>query len=112
MAAHLFFSSWAEVGAFAFMFFGIFMAVLSPSAFISYVIILLSGMIAGRIFWERRNNTRIAYTMITLGFVAGYAAGAFFRHFGNILVILILFVVGIITMYKLSERGFIPDAWF
>ncbi len=107
-----FFRSWAEVAAFAFMFFGIFIAILSPSAFISYIIVLLSGMIAGRIFYERRKNTRIAYTMVTLGFVAGYAAGAFFRHFGNILVILVLFLIGIIVMYKLSERGFIPDTWF
>jgi hypothetical protein len=112
MAGHLFFSSWAEVGAFVFMFFGIFVAVLSPSAFISYVIILLSGMIAGRIFWERRNNTTIAYTMITLGFLAGYAAGSFFRYFGNVLVIIVLFIVGIMVMYKISERGFIPDTWF
>lgn len=112
MAGHLFFSSWAEFAAFAFMFFGIFVAILSPSAFISYVIILLSGMIAGRIFYERRNNTKIAYTMVTLGFLAGFAVGAFFRHFGNVLVILMLFLVGAIVMYRLSERGFIPDTWF
>ncbi len=110
--AHLFFSSWAEVAAFTFLFFGVFIAILSPSAFISYLIILLSGMIAGRIFYERRKNTKIAYTMIILGFLAGFAAGAFFRHFGNVLVILVLFIVGAIVMYKISERGFIPDTWF
>jgi CHASE2 domain-containing sensor protein len=105
------FSSWAEFCAFAFVFVGIFIAFLSPSAFISYVIIFLAGMIAGRILWERRRNTKTAYVMITLGFIFGFSVGAL-RYYGNPFVVVVLFAVGVIVMHKLSERGFIPETWF
>ena len=111
--ADFLFNSWAEFAAFVFMFIGIFIAFLSPSAFISYLIILLAGMIAGRILYERRRNTRTPYVMIITGFVAGFTlVSVVGGKYGNPFIIMSLFIVGIIVMYQVSERGVLPDTLF
>lgn len=111
MAVSGFAGNWAEIIAASFMVIGIIVAFLSPSLFISYMIIFLSGMIAGRLLWERRNKTRYPYILIMLAFVAGYMLGTF-RHYGNPIIILILFVVGAVLMYKLNQKGILADLFF
>ena len=102
---------WAEIVALASMFLGVIIAFLAPSAFISYVVIFFSGMIGGRLLWERRNNTRGTYIAIMLGFLAGFMLGSF-THYGNPFIIIVLYIVGARLMYKLTEKGYFADVFF
>ncbi len=102
---------WVEIVTLTFVIFGIIVAFLSPSAFISYIVIFLSGMIAGRLLWERRNNTRGTYVAIILGFLAGFMLGSL-NNYGNQIVIVVLFILGARLMYKLNEKGILADIFF
>jgi len=111
MSSGVFAMNWAEIVAGVFIIIGIVIAFLSPSAFISYIIIFLSGMIAGRLLWERRTMPKTAYIYIILGFLVGFMLGAF-RHYGNPFIILVLFIVGARLMYVLNKKGILEDLFF
>ncbi len=111
MSGGTFATHWGEIVALLFMVIGVIVAFLAPSAFMSYLIVFLSGMIGGRLLFERRNKTRGVYVAIMLGFIAGFALGAF-SHYGNPFVIVILFIVGAKLMYTLNKKGYLADVFF
>ena len=111
MSGGVFALNWAEIVAGIFIVVGIVIAFLSPSAFISYIVIFLSGMIAGRLLWEKRRNVKTPYIYIMLGFLAGFMLGSF-THYGNPIIILVLFILGARLMYKLNEKGILADVFF
>lgn len=111
MSGGVFATHWVEMLVLAFVIIGIIIAFLSPSAFISYVIIFLSGMIAGRLLWERRHNVRFTYIAIIIGFLVGFVIGSV-STYGNKIVIVVLFIVGARLMYKLNEKGILSDIFF
>jgi len=102
---------WVEMVTLTFVVIGIIIALLSPSAFISYIIILLSGMFAGRLMWERRNNVKFTYIAIIIGFLVGFMLGSF-SHYGNQIVIVVLFIFGAVLMYRLNKKGIFTDFFF
>jgi len=48
-------SMWVEYVALIVLFIGFFISMLSGSAFLSYLIIFLSGLLTGRILFQQRN---------------------------------------------------------
>ena len=85
---------------------GIVVALISPSAVISYVIIFLSGMFAGRIIYERKGKIQLPYFMIISGFVIGYLFGV---YYGSRIVLIVLFVLGALLSYKLYSNKILRD---
>jgi len=85
---------------------GIVVSLLAPSAVISYLVIFLSGIFAGRLIYERKNKIRFPYFMIIIGFVIGYIAGV---YYGNRKVVMVLFVIGAIIGYKLFDKKILKD---
>lgn len=88
---------------------GIVMALVSPSAVISYFIIFLVGMFAGRLIYIRKRNIQLPYFLIIAGFVIGYLIGA---YYGNKRLIIILFIIGSVISYKLYDKKILKDVRF
>ena len=85
---------------------GIVVALLAPSAVISYVVIFLSGIFAGRLIYARKSKIQFPYFMIIVGFVIGYLIGV---YYGSKMLVVLLFVVGAILGYKLFDKKILKD---
>lgn len=108
--AETFFRHWAELVAFWVMIAGIIIAFISPSAFVSYIIIFLCGLIAGRVLYERKHFFNLPVVIIMLGFLAGFMIGSL-KNYGNPIIIVVLFVAGKIVAQKLYEKGVVKDTF-
>lgn len=103
------YKNWMELFFVALMIFGVIIALAAPSAIISYMIIFLSGIFAGRLLYERRNNIKLPYFLVIAGFVIGYLIGV---YYGSRRVAVILFVIGTVLSYKLYEKKILRDVRF
>ncbi len=101
--------NWMEFFFFVLVIIGILIALAAPSAIISYVIIFLSGLFAGRLIYERKNNIQFPYFMIIAGFVIGYLIGV---YYGSRRIVIALFVIGAILSYKLYDKKILRDTRF
>ncbi len=79
------------------------------SAVISYIVIFLSGMIGGRLLYERKKKITMPYYIILIGFMIGYTIGT---YYGSRKVVIVLFVLGILFSYHLHNKGYIKDVHF
>lgn len=104
-----FYKNWMEFFFIVLMILGILVALASPSAVISYFIIFLVGMFAGRLIYERKNKIQLPYFLIIAGFVIGYLIGV---YYGNRRLMIILFVIGTILSYKLYDKKILRDVRF
>lgn len=104
-----FYKNWMEFFFFALMIVGVIIALTAPSAVISYIIIFLSGMFAGRLIFERKHKIQFPYFMIIAGFVIGYLIGVWY---GSRKVVIVLFAIGAILSYKLYEKKILKDVRF
>ncbi len=107
--ADFFFKSWAEFLFFVLMVIGFAVALLAPSAVISYIVVFLSGMIGGRLLYERKKKLVFPYYLILIGFLIGYLIGT---YYGSREVVIILFILGILFSYHLHNKGYIRDVPF
>jgi len=109
--AEFFFKSWVEFFFFVLMIIGFIVALwaTSFSAVISYIVVFLSGMIGGRLIYERKQKLTIPYYIIIIGFMIGFLIGTIY---GSRKVVIILFVLGILLSYHLYNRGYIRDVQF
>ena len=104
-----FHKNWMEFFFLVLMIIGVLIALSAPSAVISYLIIFLSGMFAGRLIYERKNKIQFPYIMIIIGFVIGYLIGV---YYGSRRIVIALFVIGAILSYKLYEKKILKDTRF
>src|SRR3989338_9219936 len=101
-----FYKNWFEFFFFALVVIGILIVLSSPSAVISYIVIFLSGIFAGRLIYERKNKIQFPYFMIIAGFVISYLIGI---YYGSRRVVIALFVIGAILSYKLYDKKILRD---
>ena len=106
-----FFKNWAEFFFFVVMVMGFVVALLAPSAFISYIIVFLSGMIGGRLLYDRKGKLTFPYYIIIIGFLLGYVIGTYIGY-GDKTVVIILFVLGVLLSYHLHKQGYVRDVAF
>ena len=59
-----FYRNWFEFFFLALVVFGVLVALSAPSAIISYIVIFLSGIFAGRLIYERKNVADKCYVMV------------------------------------------------
>jgi len=106
--SEFFFKSWAEFFFFVVMILGLIIGLwaTSFSAVISYIVVFLSGMIGGRLLYERKHKLTFPYYIIIIGFLIGYLIGT---YYGSKQVIIVLFVLGILFSYHLHNKGYIRD---
>lgn len=98
-----------EFWFFVLMLIGIIIALIAPSAVISYTISFISGLFAGRLIYERKNKIQFPYFMIIVGFIIGYLVGV---YYGSRRVVITLFVIGSILCYKLYDKKILKDTKF
>jgi len=103
------YKNWMEFWFLVIMAVGILIALVAPSAVISYVISFIAGMFAGRVIYERNGKIQFPYLMIIAGFVIGYLIGV---YYGSKRVVIILFIIGVILSYKLYEKKVLRDVRF
>ena len=104
-----FHKNWMEFFFFLIVIIGVLIALSSPSAVISYIIIFLSGMFAGRLIYERKDKIQFPYFMIIAGFVIGYLVGV---YYGNRRIAIALFVLGAVLSYNLYNKKILRDVRF
>jgi hypothetical protein len=104
--SEFFFKSWVEFFFFLLMVVGLIVSLAAPSAVISYLVVFLSGMIGGRLLYERKKKLTFPYYIILVGFLIGYLIGV---AYGSRRVIIILFILGILLSYHLHNKGYIRD---
>ncbi len=69
--AFSFFKSWVEFFFFVLMVLGAIIALFAKSAVISYIVIFLSGMFAGRIIYFKHHGLKTGYYIILFGYLIG-----------------------------------------
>lgn len=93
---------WAEAFAVFFLFLGLILAVLFRNSYFTYITILLSGFVAGRLYYLKKYKEPILpFVMIITGFLLGFMIAEFWL---NRFLILIIFVLGLIGSYYLHLK--------
>ncbi|MBW2980107.1 hypothetical protein KY360_01670 [Candidatus Woesearchaeota archaeon] len=109
MVAGFFFKNWAEVFFFILLVLGFLVALATPSAVMSYIVIFICGLIAGRLIYDRKNKGLFPYFIIIIGFLIGYLLGA---YRGEREVMSVLFVIGALIGYYVYDKGVLRDLRF
>ena len=106
--ADFFFKSWVEFVFFVLMVLGLIVGVWASSfsAVISYIVVFLSGMIGGRLLYDRKHKLTFPYYIILIGFLIGYVIGT---YYGDKRIVIILFILGALFSYHLYNKGYIRD---
>ena len=97
---------WMEFWFFVLMLIGLAVALLAPSAFVSYLIALLSGFFAGRLIYERKHKISLPYIVAMAGYTIGYIIGA---YYANRWIVFLLAVLGAVLSYELYNRKILKD---
>ncbi|MBL7055084.1 hypothetical protein ISS05_04975 [Candidatus Woesearchaeota archaeon] len=109
MATDILFKSWAEFFFFVLIITGIIIALSTPSAIISYFVIFLSGIFAGRLLYFRKKKLKVAYYIVIAGFLIGYLLGS---YYGNRKIIIVLFFIGAVLSYYMFDKNVLKDLPF
>ena len=82
---------------------GFLVALLMGSALVSYFVIVLAGLLAGRFFYLRRITQPILpFILIIVGFLFGFTLGAVWA---SRLLVLVFFLVSSFVSYYLPRQG-------
>lgn len=93
---------WPEAFMFLFLVLGFILAVLMMSPIFTYLTILISGFLAGRIFFIKRYKEPILpFILIIAGFLVGFFLGSFWASRP---LILIFFMVAFGLSYYLHKK--------
>ena len=103
------FDVWAEYFFFILLIMGFFVALIAGSAAISYIVVFLCGMMAGRLIYQKKEKVIFPYYLILVGFLIGYILGS---RFGNKSVLITLFLAGSFISYYIHEKGILHDLPF
>ncbi len=94
---------WAEVLAILFAVAGFMLSVLLQHALLSYITIIISGLVAGRVFYIKHITEPILpFVLIIAGFLLGYLAGGFWASRA---LLVLLFVAALAVSYFLHKKG-------
>ena len=86
---------------FVMLIFGFLISYRLRAQIISALLIILIGLVGGKVIYERPKNMELPVVLILIGFLIGYLVGD--HNLSNILIILI-FVFCTLSGYHLSSR--------
>lgn len=95
---------WVEYAFLVLLVIGFILAASAGSAVITYITIILIGVLAARSIYKRKKGFKFPAFVILIGFLIGYVLGSFY---GNRKLILILFVAGYIFSYYIHYRKWV-----
>ena len=101
------FERWTEGFFIALIIIGFVLSVFIKSAFISYLIVFVAGLLAGRsIAVLIRKKNIFPYVLIILGFLIGYLIGSIAINISRVLII-IIFLIGSVLSYYICKKGYL-----
>lgn len=94
--------TWAETLAAVLILVGFFVSLLLTNAFLVYAVILLSGFLAGRVFYIKRFKEPVfPFILMIVGFLFGYVLGSVWAsRFWTV----VFFVIGFAVSYFLHLK--------
>jgi xanthosine utilization system XapX-like protein len=86
---------WAEIYALFLLIAGFCIALIADSSVVNYIVILLCGIVVGRLYAMRRARIGAPFYIMVIGFLIGYLVGAWLiRHRGNPIALMVIFFIG------------------
>ena len=96
--------NWVEYLFLILMILGFILALKVGSAVMSYIIIVLCGLISGRLIYKLKKNITFPFYIIILGFLLGYLLGS---YYGSKKLMIILFAVANIAGHFVYNKGYL-----
>jgi len=103
-----FFHWWAEYFAIGALLTGLILSIIARSAFMSYGIITLCGLILGRMFYKKKDDLHIPFFIMTACFIIGFLIGSTLGY-GDTRIIFALFIGAMIFSNWLHSQGYISE---
>ena len=98
--------NWPEFLALALLIMGFSFAISLQSAILIYLVVILSGLLAGRYYFSKIGKQPLfPFFLIIIGLLLGYIIGSFNA---NRIAVAILFIIAWITSHQLHKKGYIP----
>lgn len=102
---------WPEILAFILLIVGFLFSLKATSAFLSYIVIAICGLLFGRIWWRFRRNMQVPIVLLALGFLIGYMLGAVFTY-ASAKGVFLIFILGVFLSYYIHEKRMIKTVEF
>lgn len=101
----VFWKQWAEAFFIILLLVGFLLAITIQSIFLKYLIILLIGMMVGRLIYEKKGQKPLfPIILVIFGLFVGFMLGA---YGANRKGLTILFFIGAIISYYIHKKGYI-----
>ncbi|MBU0535728.1 MAG: hypothetical protein KKE20_02095 [Nanoarchaeota archaeon] len=97
-----FLDNWVEIFFLILLIIGFVISVSIGSAFFSYVVIFLFGLMAGRFLQLRKNM--VPFYLVVLGLLVGYILGS---RYGNWKIIIFCFLLGTAISWYAHEKEYL-----
>ncbi|MBR9692268.1 hypothetical protein GOV06_05795 [Candidatus Woesearchaeota archaeon] len=98
--------NWAEIIAIVLLVIGFLMAISMNSALFIYIVVFLSGLLAGRYYFLKIGKQPLfPFFLIIIGFLLGYTLGSFDA---NRKIVALLFLISWYISHKAHKAGYIP----
>lgn len=94
-------TSWVEIVFITLLLIGIILSVFAGNVLFNYIIILLSGLMFGRLLYQERMNFKFSFYLIVFGFLLGYIVGS---YYANRKTVLLLFLIGVTASYYIHLK--------
>ncbi len=95
---------WVELACFVVLVIGFVFSIMLQSAFTSYVVILLFGLLAGRFLYYRRHG--FPFYLIGMALLLGYVLGT---RYGDWKLVILFFLLGAAASYYMHAEGYLEN---
>lgn len=99
--------TWVEWSSLGVLILALLLSLVSRNTIVTYLIILGSGMIMGRMFYMKRYQPKLIFSLFAIAFLLGFVIGSFIRGLGIARVIVVIYVIGIYIGYFLHKQGYL-----
>lgn len=101
-----FYKDWAEIIGLILLVVGFILSLSTGSKVMSYLVITLSGLMFGRLWYRCRHTFKFTWALIIFGFLLGFLLG---NMYGSKITLVILFLVGIVVSYYLHDKHYLKS---
>ena len=98
--------NYAEILFFFVMVIGAIIGLSAPSAFISYIIIIICGLYAGRAIFKSKKYVTFPALLASIGFAFGFAV---VLYYGSRQVAVVLYLIGIYAGYQIYKKKWLIE---
>lgn len=99
--------TWVEWSSLGVLILALLLSLVSRNTTVTYLIILASGMIMGRIFFMKRYQPKLIFSLFAIAFVIGFVVGSVIKNLGNPRIIVVIYLIGIYLGYFLHKEGYL-----